>query len=282
MRQLRYWERLRLVRPQARWGERFYTFGDLAALRSIQRLTQNRIPAGRLRRAISSAEKQFGAQPLPVEQLGLAGHGRQVVVVLPGAGQPYDPLARQWILPFGANGGQANLSAMAGTSAEELFEQALACESSPEYLPQAVENYQRVLEIAPHWIEAHINLGVAFYQMGRLEEAHAEFSAAVQLDPLNGIAQYNLGCILEERGETLAAIEHLRRAAAAMPAHADVHFNLALAYEKNGEPRLAKEQWMLYLRYAPHGYWSDQARAHLRQYASRRKPSPPIPFRRLR
>ena len=52
---LRYWERLRLVRPQARWGERFYSFGDLVALQSIQRLTNNRVSARKLRRAVTFA-----------------------------------------------------------------------------------------------------------------------------------------------------------------------------------------------------------------------------------
>ena len=56
---LRYWERLQLVRPQARWGERFYNFGDLVALRTIQRLTDNRIPARRVRRAVSLIEQQL-------------------------------------------------------------------------------------------------------------------------------------------------------------------------------------------------------------------------------
>ena len=47
-------------------------------------------------------------------------------------------------------------------------------------------------------------------------------------------------------GELDEAIEHLRCAASTMPAHADVRFNLALAYEKRGEPpKLAREQWEL-------------------------------------
>ena len=116
--------------------------------------------------------------------------------------------------------------------------------------------------------------------MGRADEARAEFLAAVQLDPLNGISRYNLGCVLEEQGEIDQAIEHLRRAVRALPAHADVHFNLALAYEKRGELRLAREQWALYLRHAPNGAWADQARAHLRQCSVRRKPVAPIPFPR--
>src|SRR5271169_384955 len=60
VRRLRYWERLRLVNPRARWGERFYSFGDLVALRTIQRITQQKISAHRLRRAVKLVEEQFG------------------------------------------------------------------------------------------------------------------------------------------------------------------------------------------------------------------------------
>jgi tetratricopeptide (TPR) repeat protein len=70
---------------------------------------------------------------------------------------------------------------------------------------------------------------VWYYQLGYLSEARNAFLSAVQIDPLNGISRYNLGCTLEELGEFEQAIEHLERAARAMPAHPDVHFNLALA-----------------------------------------------------
>src|SRR5579864_3749916 len=66
---LRYWERLRLVRPRARWGERFYTFGDLVALRTLQRLTNSRIPAQRVRRAVNLIEQQFGESAMPLQEL---------------------------------------------------------------------------------------------------------------------------------------------------------------------------------------------------------------------
>ncbi|MGB0035202.1 MAG: tetratricopeptide repeat protein [Candidatus Acidiferrales bacterium] len=277
-RRLRYWERLRLVHPQARWGERFYDFGDLVALRSIQRLTQNRIPARRLRRAVALLEEQFGESPLPIQELRLLDQGRQVVVIPPGTTRPFNPIKRQWLLPFDMAPVAAKLRSMLGQTPEQLFESALDCETRPDLLPQAVETYRRVVSLAPNWIEAHINLGVAHYQMGQLEAARAAFLNAVQLDPANGISQYNLGCVLEEVGEVDDAIEHLRRAARAMPAHADVHFNLALSHEKRGDRRLARDQWALYLRYAPHGPWADQARAGLKQFTARRDRSGLIPF----
>jgi len=277
---LRYWERLRLVRPQARWGERFYNFGDLVALRTLQRLTDNHIPARRVRRAVRLIEQQFGETGVPLQELRIVEQGRELLVTPPGASRPFNPLKQQWAFPFDTAAKPSKLHAMAGPSPEELFPSALDCEANPEMLPQAVDRYRQVLELTPGWVDAHINLGVALYQMGRAEEARAEFLAAVELDPLNGISRYNLGCVLEEQGEIDQAIEHLRRAVRALPAHADVHFNLALAYEKRGERRLAREEWLLYLRHAPNGPWADQARAHLRLCSERRKPVAPIPFPR--
>jgi tetratricopeptide (TPR) repeat protein len=277
---LRYWERLRLVRPRARWGERFYGFGDLVALRAIQRLIANRIPAQRLRRVVTSLERLLGRAPLPLQELTLVERGRSLAVRPPGASAPFDPLSGQWLFPFEPELEPGELHAMAPQTPEELFQSALDCESSRDLLPQAVENYRRVIDLAPDWVEAHINLGVALYQLGRTEEARSAFESAVRLEPDNGISQYNLGCVLEEQGQIDQAIEHLRCAASAIPSHPDVHFNLALAYDKRGERRLACEQWMLYLRYAPNGPWAEQARTRLRQYSGRHKANAPIPFPR--
>jgi tetratricopeptide (TPR) repeat protein len=277
---LRYWESLRLVRPRAKWGERFYSFGDLVALRTLQRLTDNRVPAWRVRRAVSVMEEQFGTPSVLLQEVRFVEQGRDVLVVPPGTGRPFDPLKRQWALPFEALSRPPKVYALAGPTPEELFQHALDCETDPNLLPQAVESYQEALSLAPEWVDAHINLGVALYQLGRVEEARDQFAAAVQLDPLSGISRYNLGCVLEEQGHIDEAIDHLRRAARAMPGHPDVHFNLALAYEKRGERELARVEWVAYLRHAPNGPWADQARAHLKKLSPRRKRPAPIPFPR--
>jgi tetratricopeptide (TPR) repeat protein len=243
---LRYWERLRLVRPRAKWGERFYSFGDLVALRTMQRLTDHRVPAWRVRRVVELMEQQFGTPGSSLQELRFIQQGRDVLVFPPGATRP--------------------------------FQHALDCEADPNLLPQAVEIYRQVLELEPDWVEAHINLGVALYQLSRVEEARKEFAAAVELDPRSGISRYNLGCVLEEQGRIDEAIDHLRRAARTMPTHADVHFNLALAYEKRGEREVARREWLAYLRYAPNGLWADQARAHLKELSPRSKSAAPIPF----
>ncbi|MGH9735726.1 MAG: tetratricopeptide repeat protein [Candidatus Acidiferrales bacterium] len=277
---LRYWERLRLVRPRSRWGERFYGFGDLVALRTLQRLTARHISARRVRSAVASIEQEFGSAELTLNDLTLVDRGGCLAVVPPGATAPFDPLRRQWLLAFEIGSAAGELRAMAPHTPDALFQRALDCESDPETLPEAVANYRRVIDAAPNWVEAHINMGVALYQMGCVADAQAAFESAVRLDPENGISRYNLGCVLEEQGEIEAAVEHLREAASLMPSHADVHFNLALAYDKRGERQLAREEWSAYLRYAPNGPWAEEARRRLRQYLRSSKPSAPIPFPR--
>jgi tetratricopeptide (TPR) repeat protein len=277
---LRYWERLRLVQPLARWGERFYAFGDLVALRAIQRLISHRIPAKRVRKAVVSLERQLGQSPLRIEELKLLEVGRKLAVMPPGARSPLDPITGQWLLPFPSEPGTGQVRAMPAQTPEELFERAIHLEKHLETLPEAVEYYRQVIEVAPHWVEAQINLGVALYQLGHIEQARFAFQMAVRADPLNGICHYNLGCVLEEMDDIDAAVEHLSLAAKAIPTHADVHFNLALAYDKRGERRLAREQWMLYLRYAPNGQFAEQARARLRSITQHNKLNPPIPFPR--
>ena len=82
----------------------------------------------------------------------------------------------------------------------------------------------------------------------------------------------------QEMGEIADAIVQLKRAVRGMPAHADAHFNLALAYEKIGEDAQATEHWAFYLKYDPNGAWADTARARLTPVNPERKSAAPIPF----
>jgi tetratricopeptide (TPR) repeat protein len=278
-RRLRYWERLRLVRPRIRWGERFYDFGDLVALRTIKRLTDSRVPARRLRRAVTAIERQLGGQPLRVENLHLLECRRSVAFVAAGKpAPPYDPLAGQWVLPLQTTQTRTPIHQLESRSAEEWFEVALAAEARPEAMDEAADAYRRVTELSPDWVEAHINLGVALYHQHRLDDAQRSFLAALALDPANAICRYNLGCVYEEAGRIDEAIENLRCAIRAMPNHADAHFNLALAYEKKGDPSRAREHWSLYLKHDPRGTWAEKARSRVEQLRPGRKLPPPIPF----
>ncbi len=263
-RRLRYWERLRLVRSRPRWGERFYHFDDLVALRTIQSLTAQGVPARRLRRVLAALQQRLAMPTTSLTRLRLAPHGRAVVVVPPPPyHQPIEPLTGQLLMDFAAGAHPDNLRVLASRSAEEWFELGLRCDGWPETFEQAVEAYRHAIRLAPDWVDAYINLGAVLFQLSRLEEAAVAFRAALKLDPRNPTAHFNLGCVLFEQNELEGAIASLRRATLLAPDCSDAHLNLALAYEKRRDLRRARRHWRLYLRYEPSGSWAEYARRQL-------------------
>jgi tetratricopeptide (TPR) repeat protein len=284
-RELDYWTRLRLVLPRARWGERFFNFSDLVALETIKRLAARKVPARRIRRAMTILQTELGSTQTPLSMLRISTNGKQVVVYPPLAtARPFEPLTGQFVLNFETAEVAKKIHAMASRSAEEWFEFGMMCDSNTESLDQAAEAYRKAVEAAPEWVEARINLGTAMYQLGRMEEAREHFSIAVRFEPENSLAEFNLGCVLEQLGKTGEAIFHLCRAVELAPSLADAHLNLALAYEKTGQGQNALRHLNLYLRYEPNGPWAEFARARIAKY---RAPSPPppsgklTPFRRI-
>ncbi len=278
-RELEYWTRLRLVLPRSRWGERFFNFSDLVALETIKRLAARKVPAGRIRRAVTVLQTELGTSQTPLSELRISTNGKQVVVYPPvETARPFEPLTGQFVLNFETSELAKKIHAMASRSAEEWFEYGMMCDSNTESLEQAAQAYRKAVDAAPEWVEARINLGTAMYQLGRMEEAREHFSMAVEIEPENSLAEFNLGCVLEQLGSTLEAIEHLSRAVELVPSLADAHLNLALAYEKTGQLHNALRHLSLYVRYEPNGPWAEFARARIDKY---RPPNPPPPSGKL-
>ena len=276
--QLHYWERLRLVRPQARWGERFYSFNDLLSLRTIQQLTASRIPAFRLQRAIRALEAQTGQSPASLAAMRALALGRDVVLIPPPPDdRPLAPLKRQFVLRFLAEP-RSKVRQMASRTAEQWFALGMELEANPESAEQAAEAYRRAVELAPDWTEAQMNLGTVLYQLNRLAEAEAAFRAVLQLEPENPNAHLNVGCLLYELGKLEESIRYLREAVRLAPRYADAYLNLALSCEKHGDEREARQHWQTYLRLEAEGPWADYARSRVGR--PRRLPASPktIPF----
>jgi len=284
-RELDYWTRLRLVFPRARWGERFFNFSDLVALETIKRLAARKVPASRIRRAVTILRTELGSAHTPLSELRISTNGKQVVVYPPlETAQPFEPLTGQFVLNFEAAELAGKVHAMASRSAEEWFEFGMMCDSDGDSLNQAAEAYRKAVEAAPDWVEARINLGTAMYQLGRIAEAREQFSIAVEYEPDSALAEFNLGCVLEQLGKTTEAILHLSRAIDLAPKLADAHLNLALAFEKSGQGQRALWHLTQYVRYEPNGPWAEFARARIAKYRPPAPSSPSgklTPFRRI-
>lgn len=85
---------------------------------------------------------------------------------------------------------------------------------------------KRAVALAPDRAPYRNNLGVILQDLGRLEDARAEFEAACQRDPAYTEAPYNLAKLLKQVGEPDAAVEAYEMVLAREPERADALINL--------------------------------------------------------
>ena len=74
---------------------------------------------------------------------------------------------------------------------------------------KAVDLFSKVLEKRPTHTRAHLELGLIYRKLRKLEPARRELEAAVRLDPNFQKAQYQLGLLLARLGEREKAKQHL-------------------------------------------------------------------------
>jgi Flp pilus assembly protein TadD len=101
------------------------------------------------------------------------------------------------------------------------------------------------------------SLGVHYVQLGRNDDARAQFLAALALSPDHAVAHYNLGLIAILGNRADEAFTHLTKAIAVKPAYAEAHANLGVLLEGTGRPDEAFDHYRKALELRP-----DNAAAH--------------------
>src|SRR5437667_3225814 len=119
-------------------------------------------------------------------------------------------------------------------------------------LAEAIEHYQRALQIRPDYDGVYYNLGNALAQQGKLAGASEHFRHALRLKPDHAEAHNNLGNALADQGKPAEAIEHYRQALFIQPDSADAHNNLGLALSLQGKPTEAVEHYRQALQIKPY------------------------------
>jgi tetratricopeptide (TPR) repeat protein/TolB-like protein len=168
---------------------------------------------------------------------------------------------------------------------------------------QAVEAYQKAIDLRPFYADAHVGLGDARAAKGEVDAAIAAYQKAltydpvnprvhmslgkiyyaeknlyyesvnayrkaIELDPVSVDARMGLGEVYEDKGLYREAIEEYRKVIEVDAKHTGAMYNLALVYEKV-DPREAIAQWERYIALASQlpteKDWVDVARQHLKK-----------------
>ena len=111
---------------------------------------------------------------------------------------------------------------------------------------RAIASLEEALRREPGSLPARLMLAKALLEGGRAEESRALYEKIVDEHPDTAEAHYGRGRIAAARGDTKAAIEHLRKACALFSGFGAAHYALARAYRETGDEAKAREELALY------------------------------------
>jgi tetratricopeptide (TPR) repeat protein len=112
---------------------------------------------------------------------------------------------------------------------------------------EALELYQHAVRAHPEQAAVHNNLGLCYARQNRLDDAVAAMSRAIQLEPKNPLYRNNVAAVLVDQGRVSEALVHLRTA------HDDAaaYYNLGYLLNKKGQPSAALQYFRLALASDP-------------------------------
>jgi len=262
-RQLKSWEREALI-PAAD----SYSFSDLLAIQTLLNLRKQRIRSHQIAQALVSLRQKLEGVRQPLSELRIVSDGRKIAVHV--AGQKMEAISGQILFDFDARSvgtvsafPDRKRAASRLREAEGWFQKGLELEEMGAPIEQAIQAYQKVLELNPEAAGALVNLGTIYYRQRRLVEAETYYREAIDADPNYPLANFNLGNLYDEQGRLDEAFRYYRRSLDLSPNYADAHFNLALLCERIGDNLKAVHHWKSYLKLDGSGDWADIARRQL-------------------
>lgn len=263
--ELRSWERHGLIE-----GASSFSFSDLIALKTLQKLRENRVPPRKIGRALTALKKKLSNVERPLSELKILSDGRTISVQF--AGERMEALTGQMLFNFETSelGGLTTFApkpapdrVTAERQAETFFQQGLALEETGAPIEQAIDAYRKAIELNPAAAGALVNLGTIYYRQRKYAEAERHYERAIEVDSNYPLAHYNLGNLYDEQGDLTRAEQHYATALRLNPSYADAHFNLALLAERRGDFLKAVRHWKSYLKLDSTGTWANIARRQL-------------------
>lgn len=116
---------------------------------------------------------------------------------------------------------------------------------------EAIDQYTEVLRLKPYDIEGNFNMGFAQARQGNIPEAVKYYSEAIRLKPNYVDAHNNLGVILAGQGKIAEAIAHYSEALRTRPDYSDAHNNIGSLLASEGKFDEAIEHFSEAIRIKP-------------------------------
>jgi tetratricopeptide (TPR) repeat protein len=226
-----------------------FSFADLIVLRTARALINAKIPRKRIRRSVEDLRRHL-PETMPLSGLSICAVGDRVAV-RDGKTQ-WQADNGQYLLELDAtveNGvlqlverpkptrNEPKPPAVNSKTAEQWFIEGLGLESADARAARGA--YEKAVNIDPHHIASWINWGRLLHEQGATSEADKVYRRALDECGPDPLLMFNRGVLLEDLGNTGAALEAYQAAVEEDPDLADGHYNLARLYEALGKPQHA-------------------------------------------
>jgi regulator of sirC expression with transglutaminase-like and TPR domain len=108
---------------------------------------------------------------------------------------------------------------------------------------QAIEDFRQAVKIKPYYGSAYFNLGFSYGSLGRYTEAIDAFKRAIEIRPHYAEAYNNLGNAYSKLSRRQDSIDAYRQAIKIRPNYALAHYNLGFAYLAVGDKDSAMAEY---------------------------------------
>lgn len=123
---------------------------------------------------------------------------------------------------------------------DEIYKNGMT-EFADNNLEKSIETLTQAAELDPGRKLTFVSRGAAYLQLGRVDEALADFNEAVDLDPKYARAFHLRGLAKEKKGDDAGAMEDISRAIDLDPEYGAAYYSRVTLYAKMGDEELATE-----------------------------------------
>lgn len=102
-------------------------------------------------------------------------------------------------------------------------------------LDEALAEFEAAIRVRPDYWQGHINAAVVLIDQGKLDEAMARLRRVLELNPNRSHAHGSVGVVLARKGMLDEALAHFQKALELDPDYAEAHANLARLLRDKGQ-----------------------------------------------
>ncbi len=141
-------------------------------------------------------------------------------------------------------------------------------------IQDAIAQYEQAVRLKPGYLEARINLAFVLLQVGRVDDAVAHLEQAVRINHDSADGHYNLANAYLQTGRVQDAIREYQQTVQLNPDFVQTHVNLGFALAQRGRFDEAVRHWEAALRLDPGNQDAKRGLERVQQIRSSGAPTP--------